>query len=66
MGSYGKWARGPGTWCYIINQLKGNCGDTGKNELERGYGRAGGACRGPGQRGHKSWDEGGLGGEGKK
>lgn len=34
----------------LYNQLKDNCDDNGKNELERGYGRAGGACKGPGQR----------------
>lgn len=47
----------------LYNQLKDNCGDTWKSELERG-------CRarvlvGVQGRGCKSWDGGGLGGEGR-
>ena len=67
MSSGKPWKVGERTRDFVLyNQLKDNCGDTGKSELERGYARAAGACRGPGQRGRKSWDGGGLGGEGKK
>ena len=43
MSSGKPWKVGERTRDFVLyNQLKDNCGDTGKSELERGYGRAAG------------------------